>query len=274
MDLWLETIGVFGIAAVGMALGHWASRSGVFSRTSALVITFALVGLVLLGHFPSLVQRWPVFYPLAAGRVRFVLLAFAVTLGLSTPLAQLTRPTVRMLTCVIMALYVAALTILPFVGPAAVQGQLAELQTEWDTDGVCRQTLPFTCAAAAATTALDRLGIAAEKGELAVAVRTSPVIGASVWTLYRVLRQRYEPQGVSFSFVLFDTLEAVPHDGVMLAVMRDSVLGDHCVAVLEVSAHEVVIADPARGRVRLSTAEFLRTWRGSGIVLRKPLSTL
>ena len=274
MDLWLETIGVFGIAALGMGLGHWASRSGVFSRTSALIITFSLVALVLLGHFPSLVYRWPMLYPLTVGRVRFVLLVFAVTLGLSTPLAQLTRPGMRMVTCVLMALFVSALTILPFVGPAAVQGQLAAIQTEWDADGVCRQTLPFTCGAAAAVTALNRLGIEAHEGELAVAFRTSPIIGASVWTLYRVLDERYTPKGLSCSFAMFDAPDAIAQDGVMLAVMRDSVFGDHCVAVLKISAGGVTIADPAQGLIELSTADFLSAWRGSGIILRRPAARI
>ncbi len=270
MDLWLETIGVFAVAATGMLLGHMASRSGSLSRTAALGVTFLLVGLVLVGRFPTVVYRWPALYPLAAGRVRFVLLVFAVTLGLSAPLAQLTRPGVRMLTCVMMALFVSALTIFPFVGPAAVQGQLATLYNQWDADQVCRQSQPFTCGAAAAATALRRLGIEADEGELAVAARTSPMIGASVWTLYLALNERYSPQGVSCSFGMFDRLDAVPQDGVMLAVMRDSAWGDHCVVVLEMTSRGVTIADPAQGLIHLSIEQFLRSWRGSGIVLRRP----
>ncbi|NLK42659.1 MAG: hypothetical protein GX298_11495 [Planctomycetes bacterium] len=269
MNLWLETIGVFAVAATGMLLGHIASRSGARSLAAALGVSFLLVGLVLLGRLPAVIYSWPMLYPLAAGRVRFVLLVFAVTLGFSAPLAQLRSPRVRMLVCVMMAMFVSALTILPFVGPAAVQGQLAAIGTQWDADGVCRQSQPFTCGAAAAATALRRLGIEAEEGALAVAARTGPMIGTSVWTLYQALDEQFTPQGVSCSFSMFDRLAAVPHNSVMLAVMRDTAFSDHCVAVLEMTAHTVTLADPAQGLVRLSMEQFMSSWRGSGIVLRR-----
>jgi hypothetical protein len=272
MDLWLETIGVYELAALGMLLGHIASRSGAFSRTAALTITFLLVALVVAGRFPDAVYRWPALYPLAAGRVRFVLLIFAVTLGLSAPLALMTRPAVRLLTCVIMALYVSALTILPFLGPAATQDKLMSLKTTFDADGVCRQTQPFTCGAAAAVTGLRQLGIDADEGALAVAARTSPVIGASPWTMHLALRDRYAAQGLLCSFGFFGSLDEVPRDAVLLAVMRDSVYGDHCVAVLDMTDTCVIIADPAEGLLRIPAAQFLRSWRHCGIVLRRPMA--
>jgi len=269
MTLWLETIGVFGVACLGILLGSVASRSGALSRTAALTITFLLVALTLAGRIDALAYRWPELYALAAGRVRFVLLVFAVTLGLSTPLAQLTRPGVRMITCILIALFVSALTILPFVGPAAVQHQLLALKTTFDADGVCRQSQPFTCGAAAAVTGLRHLGFASDKGRLAVDARTSPVIGVSPWTLYQAIRRQYQPQGLECWFGFFDSLAQVPRDAALLAVMRDSAWGDHCVAVLEITSAEVVVADPALGLQRVPTAQFLRSWRGTGIVLRR-----
>lgn len=271
MEQWLETIGVFAIAALGMLLGHIASRSGVFSRTAALIIPFLIIGLVLAGRVPDLVYRWPQLYPPAAGRVRFVLLVFAVTLGLSAPLAQLTRPSIRMLTCVIMALYVSALTILPFVAPAAVQAQMAAIHTTFDADGVCRQSKPFTCGPAAAATGLRQLGFDADEGALAVAARTSPVIGTSSWTLYLAVRNHYEPLGLLCSFGMFDSLAAIPRDAVFLAVMREASFGDHCVAVLDITDNHVRVADPAAGLLHVPTADFLHNWRGSGIILRRPI---
>lgn len=272
MNVWLETIGVFAVAAAGMLLGHMASRSGPFSRTAALAITFLLVGLVLAGRVPELVYRWPELYPLASGRVRFVLLIFAVTLGLSSPLAHLTRPSVRMITCVIMALYIAALTILPFIGPAAVQDQLASLQTTFDADGVCRQTQAFTCGPAAAVTGLRQLGFTADEGQLAVASRTSPVIGTSAWTLYQAIRQQYTPQGLICTFGVFESIDQIPRDAVLLAVMHDSAYSDHCVAVIDITDRSVVIADPAEGLLRITHAAFLRSWRNAGVVLRRPIN--
>lgn len=271
MELWMETIGVYGVACLGICLGTIASRSGTFSRAAALTISFVLIGIALAGRFPECVYRWPALYPLATGRVRFVLLVFAITLGLSTPLAQLTRPSVRLITCGIMALYISALTILPFLGPAAVQNQLALLSTQFDADGVCLQTQPFTCGAAAAVTGLRQLGLAADEGTLAVAARTSPIIGASPWTLYLAIRRDYEPQGLLCSFGIFDTLDGVPKDAILLAVMRSSAFSDHCVAVLEITDKDIVVADPAEGLMRIPTAQFLCSWRNCGIVLRRPV---
>jgi len=240
---------------------------------AALAIAFLLVALAMAGRFPEVVYRWPVLYPLAAGRVRFVLLIFSVTLGLSTPLAQLTRPSVRQITCGIMALYISALAILPFLGPAAVQDQLAGLSAQFDADGVCHQRQSFTCGAAAAVTGLRHLGLSADKGTLAVAARTSPIIGASIWTLYRAIDQQYQQQGLLCGFGMFDTLEAVPRDAVLLAVMRSSPFYDHCVAVLEFTDKDVLVADPAAGLMRIPMAEFLDAWRHCGIVLRRPAKT-
>lgn len=267
MELWFETIGVLAIAALGMLLGHIASRSGAFSRTAATCFSLLLVVLVLAGRFPSLVHHWPGLYPLAAGRVRFVLLIFAVTLGLSAPLAQLTVPFVRMLTCVIMALYISALTILPFLTPAAIQEQMATVQTQFDADGVCRQTQPFSCGPAAAVTGLRQLGFDAEEGVLAVASRTSPIIGTSTWTLYRTIQDRYTPKGLLCSFGFFDSLASIPQDAVLLAIVRDSAFSDHCVVVVELADEYVLIADPAEGLMCIPAGDFLHIWRNSGIVL-------
>jgi predicted double-glycine peptidase len=53
-------------------------------------------------------------------------------------------------------------------------------------------------------------------------------------------------------------------------VVRDSAWNDHCVAVLEITHANVLIADPAEGLVRIPTAQFLSAWRGCGIILRRP----
>ncbi len=270
MLLWLETLGVFVIAAAGILLGSLASRRGAVPRTAAMLITFLLVALTLLGRMDALAHHWPPLYALAAGRGRFVLLVFAITLGLTTPLEQLTRPGVRMAACIVMALFIAALTIVPFVAPAAVQRQLAAMPAQWDADGVCRQGQPFTCGAAAAATALRQLGFDADHGALAVDARTSPLIGVSPWTLYQAIRMRYQPQGLECSFGFFDCPAQIPHGAFLLAVMRDSLWGDHCVAVLQITPTEVLLADPAVGLCRISHAQFVSQWRHCGIVLRRP----
>jgi hypothetical protein len=149
-----------------------------------MAVSFAVVGLILLSRQGVLWETLPVLRPIAASRLRFVLLAFAVTLGLTAPLTQLRSYASRFITCLIMSFFIAILISFPFLGPALIQSDLAASQTRIDIDGVCRQSQPFTCGPAAAVTALNRFGVQASEGNLAMAAHTSPVIGTSPWDLY------------------------------------------------------------------------------------------
>jgi hypothetical protein len=115
-----------------------------------MAVSFAVVGLILLSRQGVLWETLPVLRPIAASRLRFVLLAFAVTLGLTAPLTQLRSYASRFITCLIMSFFIAILISFPFLGPALIQSDLAASQTRIDIDGVCRQSQPFTCGPAAA----------------------------------------------------------------------------------------------------------------------------
>lgn len=271
MTLWFETLGIALIAVVGYILGQWASRQSTASRIFAMCAAFAVVGLILLARQGNLWGAMPFLRPIATSRLRFVLLAFAVTLGLTAPLRQLSSFIARLATCVVMCGFITILISLPFVGPAMIQSDLAGTPTRIDTDGVCRQSLPFTCGPAAAVTALNRLGIEAAEGPLAMQARTSPVIGTSPWNLYQTLKSQYSEEGIEFSFLYMNSIDLLPPDAILLAVVRDAQVSDHCVAVLSVSESAVTIADPMAGLIRIPRASFSRQWRNCGILMQRAM---
>jgi len=160
MILWLETGGILLIAAAGIVLG-WRAAGSMRARLFAMAAAFAVVGLILLSRWSSLWDTFPFLIPIAASRLRFTLLAFAVSLGLTAPLGHLQSYASRFATCTVMSVFIVILVSLPFLGPAIIQHDLSALPTRIDADGVCRQTQPFTCGPAAAVTALSRLGIKA-----------------------------------------------------------------------------------------------------------------
>lgn len=271
MTVWLETCGVVLVAIIGIVLGRWASCRSTSARVFAMSASFAVVILILISRQGSLWQTFPFLCPIAASRLRFVLLAFAVTLGLTAPLSQLRSFISRFVTCLMMSFFIAILVSLPFLGPALIQSDLAASRTRMDTDGVCRQSQPFTCGPAAAVTALNRFGITATEGDLAVNARTSPIIGTSPWDLYQTLKANYASEGIEYSFLYMNSIDQIPADSVLLAVVRDAPATDHCVAVLGVHENTVTIADPMAGLINMPRESFTHLWRNCGILLQRPM---
>ncbi|RKY08727.1 MAG: hypothetical protein DRP56_03645 [Planctomycetota bacterium] len=271
MMLWLEIFGILLIAVTGIVLGQWASGRSTSARIFAMGVSFAVVGLILMARLGSLWEMFPLLRPIAASRLRFVLLAFSVTLGLTAPLTQLRSYVSRFITCLVMAFFVAILISFPFLGPALIRSELAASQTRIDIDGVCRQTQPFTCGPAAAVTALNRFGIEATEARLAMQSRTSPVIGTSPWDLYKTLKSDYSAGGIEYSFLHMRSIDQLPADAILLAVVRDAPATDHCVAVLAVNENTVTVADPMAGLVHMPRDSFTQLWRNCGILLQRPM---
>ncbi len=271
MSLWLETIGILAVAACGLFAGRWSSKHSPTARIMAMAAAFGIILLILLARLSVLWPYLPPLRPIAAGRLRFILLTFAVTIGLTAPLSQLRSIISRFTTCVLMSIFIAILITLPFMGPALVQGDLSCIPTQIDVDGVCRQSQPFTCGPAAAVTALKYFGMDTTEGQLAVAARTSPVIGTSPWNLYRVLKDNYSSQGLRCRFSYLDSLDAIPADSVTLVVVRDATMLDHCVAVMSYTDETVTVADPMEGLVYIPRIQFAQQWRNCGIILQRSL---
>lgn len=269
MNPWLETIGVILVAVLGVVLGRCFSRlKRPYWMLGYFPPCLLILTLVVARCVESLAFISP-FYWVTGGRAKFVILAFSVTMGLTTPFSRLPRKCEKVIICGLMTLVVFWFSVLPFLVPGLIKGRLSGLRTRVDLDGVCYQTTEYTCAPAAAVTALKKLGFVATEGEIAILAHTSPVAGTLPGCLQAALESRYGSQGLRCHYRRFQSIEELKQAGMTLAVVKDAFLTDHCVAVLEVSDHTLLVADPAVGRQMMSHEQFESIWRHTGIVLEK-----
>jgi len=120
-------------------------------------------------------------------------------------------------------------------------------------------------------TALNHFGVQATEADLAIDAHTSPIIGTSPWDLYHTLKSDYADEGIKYSFLHMRSIDQLPDDAVLLAVVRDAPTTDHCVAVLAVNDSTVTVADPMAGLVYMPRDSFTQLWRNCGILLQRPL---
>ncbi len=269
MNPWLETIGVIMVALSGIFLGRIFSSFRKSWWLAGYFFPFLLIATLVLIRFCDVLAFVGPFYWVAAGRGRFVILALAVTMGLTTPLSRLPRRCEKVLVCFLIVMVVFWFSVLPFLAPALIKNDLASIKTTLSSEGICFQSRDYTCGPAAAVTALKELGLQAHEGELAILSRTSPFIGTAAGCLSAALENRYGPDGLKSRYRRFDSVAQLRDAPITLAIIRDFFLSDHCVAVLEVSDHKVTIADPVVGRVSMSHEQFAKIWRFSGIVLKR-----
>ncbi|HWH67755.1 MAG TPA: cysteine peptidase family C39 domain-containing protein [Candidatus Sulfotelmatobacter sp.] len=210
----------------------------------------------------------PISWLMLVGRSKFACFNFVATVLLSAPLARLpqkrTRVVVGFLICVL-----TAVAVVPFLAPAFNRSYLAALKTRLDSDGICRQSNDYTCAPAAAVTALRKLGWPAEEGELAILSHTSSLTGTEPDVLAKELQKRYGCEGLLAEYRAFKDVEALKQAGLTVAVLKFNALQDHCVTVLGVETNRVIIGDPLSGLALLSTEEFENKWQYVGVVLKR-----
>ena len=269
MNPWFETIGVIQIALLGIILGKVFSGLRKPYWTLGYFLPSLLITMLVLARYNNALPFVPPFSWITAGRVRFIILALAVTMGLTTPLSRLPRKCEKLIIGILMVVVVAWFSVLPFLVPALIKDDLSNLKTMVNSNGICYQTTDYTCGPAAAVTALGKLGLSASEGEIAVLSHSSPVTGTLPRCLYTALQNRYGADGLKCRYRYFDSIAQLRNAGITLAVVRDALLSDHCVTVLEVSDRMVVIADPVVGRRLMSHEQFEKIWRFSGIVLKR-----
>ena len=269
MNPWLETIGVVLVALLGVFLGRFFSRFRKAYWTIGYFLPLLLIAILVIVKCNNSLAFLPSMAWLMAGRAKFVILSLVVTMGLITPLSRLPRKREKLIICVLMTVVLIWFSVLPFLVPALIKGRLTNLKTRVDSNGICFQTTSYTCGPAAAVTALRKLGLPAQEGEIAVLSRTSPIAGTLPGCLQTALQNRYGADGLVCRYRRFDSIGQLKHAGVTLAVIRDVFMSDHCVAVLEVSDGMVTVADPIMGKKSLSHKQFEKIWRFSGIVLNR-----
>jgi hypothetical protein len=269
MNPWLETMAVVILALWGVAAGWVFSRLKNPYWAWGYFIPLLMIAVLLGATYVSSRALVPVLAWLSGGRARFLVLGLSVTVGSMTLVGRLNRKLEKAIVLVLMVGVVTWSLILPFLAPALIQNELATLKTNFDSNKICFQSTDYTCAPAAAVTALTKLGFAAQEGQIAMLSHTSPVAGTLPWCLYKALANHYGPEGLECKLRHFDSVSELRNAGVTLAVVRDAFLLDHCVAVLDVTDNLVTIGDPVLGRKSMSHKQFEQIWRFYGIVLQR-----
>lgn len=264
---WLETLGVAVLAVLGVLVGRRCARWRHPWWLIGYVVPLAIVVSISLSRwFPWLELRRP-FRWVLAGRTEFALLAVVYTLLMTTLVVRLGRKRERILLSVLMVACVFSQSILAFLMPAFNYRQLTDLQTLVDGDDVCLQSNGYTCGPAAAVTALRRIGVEAEEGELAILAHTTHMTGTQPDVLCQVIRERY---GVACRQVWFRDISELRPCVPVVAVVKFAFLIDHFVTVLDVTQEWVIVGDPLVGRVEMTHEKFAKRWRRCGIVLDRP----
>ena len=269
MNPWVETAGVILVALLGVLAGRVFSGFRKPYWVLGYILPLVLIGMLALVRFDNGLYFVRPFLWVTMGRVRFIILSLAVSMGLTVPLSRLPRKWEKLTVCCLMSGFVAWFSVLPFLVPALIRERLSNLKTRFDSNGVCRQTTDFTCGPAAAVTALGRVGLSADEGELAVLSYSSPVVGTLPACLTSALQKRYGAEGLICRYRRFDSIEQLRKAGITLVVVKDAFLLDHCIAVLDVSDNAVTVADPVTGARLVPYRQFEKMWRFAGIVLER-----
>lgn len=267
MNPWLETIGVILIAISGIFIGMFFSRFRSPWWVFGYIFPCLIIVILAVARCNNSLYFMQPFSLITTGRSRFAIFSLAVSMGFTVPLSRLPHRFEKLLVCLLMTVFITWFSVLPFLAPALLRNRLANLVTTLDSGGNCIQTTSYTCGPAAAVTALKRLGLPAEEGEIAVLSYTSPVIGTLPSCLSKALQNRYGNFGLKCRYRRFDSVDQLGNEGITLAVIRDAFLVDHCITVLKVSDDDVTVADPMTGIRLISRSKFEKIWRFSGIVL-------
>lgn len=271
---WLETLGVATFAAAGWGLGRWFSRRPGRWWLAGYLLPAVLLALYCAARHNSQLEFVPPVSWLLAGRTEFVLAGFLSTLILITPLSRLKRESERRAVAGFAVFLVMIGSVWPFLAPAFNRDLLSSLRTQMDADGVCRQSTDYNCGPAAAVTALRRMGLPAEEGDLAILAHTSTAIGTPPDLLVAAIQKRFRPQGVSAEYRHFRSVAELRTAGVIVVVIQFALLTDHYVTILDVEDQHVTVGDPWKGKQVYSVGEFAQVWRFTGIVLRRDPSAL
>jgi len=183
---------------------------------------------------PQLYLQPPISW-MMLGRVKFAVAGFICAMVLTTPLSRIKHARVRFYIGLLMTLMVFHFSIWPFLAPAFNRQLLASMRTRFNSDDICLQSTDYTCGPAAAVTALRKLGLPAEEGEIALLAHTSTATGTPPDMLATALQERYGKDGLIAEFKVFHNLDELAQEKITLAVIKYNFWMDHYVAVMEVT---------------------------------------
>lgn len=272
---WITLASVLSFWAVRQSLKHatWAQRA---ASASSLVV---LGGMYVVSGWDQLwLSRLIPTSALVMLGNWFPILASGLA-GIASRMIEL--PTWRRNLATSGMLFVATFALVfPLIGETPVCGQL------W-RDNICRQTTPFTCSAASATTLLNQHGIAASEAEMAELCLTNALRQGTSWQgLYRGLvlktaRTKWRVEVFQSSSVGLHALQGtpailvacLPHDGHNVnPIYRDAcgwVPGQaHAVVYLgDLDTKTAIVGDPQFGRELWTESDLKILWTGLGFRL-------
>ena len=269
MNPWLETLGVILLAVAGGFAGCWFSRLPRSFWLLGYFLPFSLILVRALAmHIPALEFVPPISW-MMLGRVKFAIVGLVTTMVLTTPLSRLPQRRDRVAVCVLMIWIVLQTSVWPFLAPAFNRNYLATLKTKIDSDGICLQSNDYNCGPATAVTALRKLGLPAEEGQIALLAHTTSATGTPPDILAQALQKQYGAQGLVCEYRLFKDIAELKGAGLTLVIVKYSFMLDHYLTVLEVNDNAVIVGDPLTGITKLTRDEFREKWRHCGIVLKR-----
>lgn len=252
MNFWQELIVLLSFTFAGIYAGvkisHMKGRLW-FLGSAFSVMLLAMLAADRFFHFIPFVQPFTI---LLAGRFRFVVVAFTVTIGLTPLLSRTNIIYQKVFLTIVMIASVIWFSILPFVMPVIMKNRLLSLPMIINADGVCFQSTDYTCGPAAAVTALGKLGFYAHEGEIAYLSYTNPITGTFPSCLESAIRSQFANRGLDCHYRRFKSIDDLKDAGPTIVVVKSTFLWDHCIVVLNVDGRYVYLADPVLGKVRVT----------------------
>ncbi|MGE0486002.1 MAG: cysteine peptidase family C39 domain-containing protein [Gammaproteobacteria bacterium] len=261
MDPHISFVATTSVAVVAAVAAYGACR-----QRPARLGPFAAAGflLLMLSVLPRLLPEW-LYWLFPPHPVAEVLLANAFLLSGSLAAAYRDsgfRVVLQVLLMPLMVYYV----LFP-AGWLAVHGDEIRRLHRRVVDGVTIQSFHAGCVPASLATVLRSYGLEYHEGELALALRTTP-LGTDFSRIPRVVREFGVARGLTASFVRTDVagLAELEHPA-LLFVYAGRI--KHATAFLGMAGDDVVLGEPLRGRERIPRGEFVeRTrWRGLAAVI-------
>lgn len=266
---YLETLGVLLLAVLGVLLGRRAVRARPLVWALAYLIPLALLIMIAVARWMPGLEFTVPFCWIMADRREFALLALIATLMLTPLVPKLRHRGERVLVVVLMVLVVTVYSALPFLMPAFNRSHFLHLDTRLAEGGVCLQSTDYDCGPAAAVTALRRLGLPAEEGELAILAHTTGIAGTPADSLCAAIDRRFHGDGIRCTFRRFKSVAELRGQEPVIAVIKFGFLVDHYITVLEVTDTSVLVGDPLSGLQTLTHRQLADEWRQCGIVVRR-----
>jgi predicted double-glycine peptidase len=249
---------------VGGLLGQKLAKSRFAWRLGAGFALIAIVATSLARRFDTIAVQLPF---LVAGHSEYLIFALFAPVFFLALLPRL-RVNQRRSVCLFLGFSLLYYSLLPLVLPLVLRTTHANLETKFDKFGICRQTTSYTCGPASAVTALSWINVSASEAELAVAAHANPVSGTQPDFLCSALNDRL-PGEWQARYTTYQTVGDLATQLPALAIIRQTFMADHYVAVLEAIDGTLVIGDPGSGLTLMDYADFAKIWRRQAIVLEQ-----